>query len=595
MTTAGSGWRTRAALMISGALLLSTFGVVDAGAAGNGPPDHVLDRDRRGNDAIRALGDRLPAVAATNGRTPAEFRADLRADDQLWVGRTGRLLFIDEGLGQGAATEALTDPTEATHPLGATFELHSRAGAPRVIYLDFDGHNAATTAWDNGSNDIDAAPYDADGNPATFSDSERATIQDAWRRIAEDFAVFDIDVTTEDPGAAAIARSSSGDQNFGTRLVVTPTDVRGCGCGGVAYVGVFDSTGGSHDYYQPAWVFTSGVGNGAKNIAEAASHEVGHNLGLSHDGTATTGYYTGHGDWAPIMGVGYYRPITQWSRGEYAGASQSEDDFAVMAANGAPEVADDHGDTRATATTVTGPGVTLDGVISSADDRDAFQFTTGGGTIDLHARPASVSPDLDIELRLVDGNGATVAVVDPSSAASSGNDTSVGLDARVAITVAAGTYTLIIDGVGFGDPSLTGYSDYGSVGRYALHGTIGETGPPPPPPPPPPATPPAAPTNASATAAGSTVTVSWSDQSDDETGFEVVREFLHKNGSWRGQTSVASTGADTTSITDQPGSGTFRYRIRAVNAAGTSADAATNAVTPASDGGSGGGGKGKNR
>jgi hypothetical protein len=22
----------------------------------------------------------------------------------------------------------------------------------------------------------------------------------------------------------------------------------------------------------------------------------------------------GHGDWAPIMGVGYYRPISQWSK-----------------------------------------------------------------------------------------------------------------------------------------------------------------------------------------------------------------------------------------------------------------------------------------
>ena len=46
---------------------------------------------------------------------------------------------------------------------------------------------------------------------------------------------------------------------------------------------------------------------------EAASHEAGHNLGLSHDGTRKTGYYAGHGDWAPIMGVGYYREVSQWS------------------------------------------------------------------------------------------------------------------------------------------------------------------------------------------------------------------------------------------------------------------------------------------
>jgi hypothetical protein len=53
--------------------------------------------------------------------------------------------------------------------------------------------------------------------------------------------------------------------------------------------------------------------------------QVGHNGGLNHDGTSTTGYYTGHGSgvtgWAPIMGVGYYqnlvqvRSLCQWEGG----------------------------------------------------------------------------------------------------------------------------------------------------------------------------------------------------------------------------------------------------------------------------------------
>ena len=77
---------------------------------------------------------------------------------------------------------------------------------------------------------------------------------------------------------------------------------------------MFDQTS-NHAYYQPAFVFQNGVGGGQKNIAEAGAHEAGHNVGLSHDGTATSGYYSGHGSWAPIMGVGYYRAITQWSRG----------------------------------------------------------------------------------------------------------------------------------------------------------------------------------------------------------------------------------------------------------------------------------------
>ncbi len=561
-----------------------------AGAASSGPPAPVLDHNRHGEDAIRALGDRLPQVAAANGWTPAELRSGLRTDPELWVGRTGQLLFVDESLARAdAAASSAVAPVEAQYPLSGTFALHSRPGAPRVVFLDFDGYDATGSGWDHGGNPMVAAAYDADGDPTTFSDTERATIQDIWRRIAEDYAVFDIDVTTEDPGADAIGRSTSSDQHYGTRLVVTPTNTAGCNCGGVAYVGVFDLIGNSHDYYQPAWVYTFGVGTGSKTIAEAASHEIGHNLGLSHDGTSTSGYYTGQGDWAPIMGVGYYQPLTQWSRGEYADANNAQDDFAVMSAHGATLLADDHGDTPADATALTGPDLDVSGMISTAADHDAFSFSTTGGDVTLHATPATVSPDLDIELRVLDANGSTVAVADPPSSRLS-SDREAGLDAELALALAAGTYTAVIDGVGSGDPADTGYSDYASVGRYRLVGTIptdGST-----PPPPPPSTPPAAPSDATATASGATVTVTWTDNSDDETGFEVVREFLHKNGSWRGATVIATTGPNSTSITDDPGSGTFRYSIRAVNDAGASTYTVTDAIAVSGSGGSGGGGGG---
>ncbi|KAF6260322.1 hypothetical protein COO60DRAFT_898787 [Scenedesmus sp. NREL 46B-D3] len=69
-----------------------------------------------------------------------------------------------------------------------------------------------------------------------------------------------------------------------------------------------------------AYTWQQALGN-AKNTWEATSHEVGHNMGLSHDGTASVGYYRGHGDWAPIMGVAYSRNVSQWSRGDYSGAN----------------------------------------------------------------------------------------------------------------------------------------------------------------------------------------------------------------------------------------------------------------------------------
>ena len=110
-----------------------------------------------------------------------------------------------------------------------------------------------------------------------------------------------------------------------------------CGCGGHAYLDVFDSTY-SHDYYQPAWVFPQALSNNSKYIADAASHEAGHNFGLSHDGTRTAPYFGGSGGWGPIMGSPYGQPITQWSNGSYAGANNTEDDLALIAGNGAPLV-----------------------------------------------------------------------------------------------------------------------------------------------------------------------------------------------------------------------------------------------------------------
>lgn len=371
----------------------------------------------------------------------------------LWVSRTGQLLFVDEFVSE--ATVTLPDPAfdSATVPTEAEiFDLHSRRGSNRVLVLDFDGHDYRGTAWHKRGSSY-ANPYTKDADSATFSEAERAVIHSVWQRVAEDYAPFDVDVTTADPGIDAIRRTDANDQQFGTRVVVTPTQTYSCSCGGVAYVGTYDITPGTtHDYYQPAWVFTNGVGTDAKNIAEAASHEAGHNLGLSHDGTASTGYYTGHGDWAPIMGVGYYEAISQWSRGEYLGANNNEDDFVVIGANGAPLRADDHPVAAPTPIPLSDGAGSARGVIESAGDLDAFTVTTTAQT-PVAVSPALVSPNLDIMLTATDGS--TTVTSDP-----------LGLTAS--LSLAAGTWTLTVDGVAFGNPLDTGYSDYGSIGNYTV-------------------------------------------------------------------------------------------------------------------------------
>ena len=550
---------------------VAVAGPAEANSTGGGPPPHVLERDMRGEEAIRTLGNRLPEVAAQNGMSAAEFRAELREDPMLWVGKTGQLLFVDD-LEFGPMTHGVLD--SATVPDGVeVFKLHSRTSTQsspttRVIVLDFDGHDARGTAWGN-TTAQDTAPYDTDDSPSTFSDAERAVIYSVWQRVAEDYAPFNVDVTTEDPGWVGINRSGTGDVAFGTRVVITPSKPYNCSCGGVAYVDVYDAIGSTHDYYQPAWVFTAGVGTGAKNIAEAASHEAGHNLGLSHDGAKGTGYYQGHGDWAPIMGVGYYRPITQWSKGEYSGANQTQDDVAIINSNGAPLATDDWPTTVPLVSPVSG-------VIETRTDADRFSFSlTSGGRVQLAAAPATVSPNLDLKLSVTNGSGTVVANDDPSSEPSSGNDTSVGLGAAVDVTLPAGTYTVSLDGVGWGSATTTGYSDYGSLGRYRLTATItddgsggdgggGGGGTPEPTP-----TVPAAPSGLGATTSGSTVTLTWTDNSDNETKFQFERQ-KYNRGRW-GSSTLIDAPANATTYSQNPGSGTFRYRLRAANSVGNSA------------------------
>lgn len=316
---------------------------------------------------------------------------------------------------------------------------------------------------------ISAEPYSIDSTVDTnFSDAELTEIQKAWQVVAEDYAPFDVNVTTKDLGTAAIDRTSSSDTAYGTRAVITNGGVvyNDCGCGGVAYVNVFNISGSNHMYYQPAWVFSNGTTKNGKYIGEATSHEVGHNFGLNHDGTAGPSYYSGSAPWAPIMGASYSQPVSHWSIGEYPGANNSQNDVSVIA-GGAPLRADDHGNTAAAATAVS-TGTPINGLITTRTDVDAFAFT-GSGDATVTVTGASGLANLDVQLTVLDATGATVAVVNPAVARVSAFVAS-GLDATWSGTLpTAATYTLLVDGIGSGDPATAGkYSDYGSIGNYQI-------------------------------------------------------------------------------------------------------------------------------
>lgn len=372
--------------------------------------------------------------------------------------------------------EAGTDPPptsdEAVFPTSQTFQLHSRPGADRTIFLDFDGTTSIGSRWHTDATAV--APFSLDDDPA-FSAREHTVAQQVWLRVAEDFAPFDVDVTTEDPGRAALARNGANDRVFGTRAQITSdVPVQGdlCSsryCTGVAFVGVFDEPR-DHEELQPAWVFTAYY-NDASTIAGTVSHEVGHTLGLDHDDKAdddVAGYYPGHANWTPIMGSGP-GPVSQWSNGAFEGSRNTQDDLALMvdSDSGTPEgglslVPDEAGGTIASAA----PFVPISGgLITHRDDVDVYALGSCSGTVTVSAAPARVSPNLDVELQLRDVSGAVLGRDDPPSTTGDGV-TAGGMGATVRVEAEGELYARV-DGVGTGDPT-TAYDDYGSLGRYTL-------------------------------------------------------------------------------------------------------------------------------
>ena len=345
--------------------------------------------------------------------------------------------------------------------------LYSRPGAPAVIYLDFDGETVTDPSWNSGNTIV-----------ASASGLGADQINQVWRRVAEDYAPFDVDVTTDPARYAAVAAK------YRMRCIVTQTSAWFGTAGGVAYVSSWRQAGSfSTSSTIPCWVFANQLGTNPRYIAEAVAHEVGHTLGLSHDGlenssgTTTDDYYDGRGSgptsWAPIMGVGYYVNLAQWSRGDYADgalfANNTEDDLALITSgsNHVAYLADDASASLASAPPLAqGDATTIDqpGLVERTGDADTYTFATGAGTVSftLAADALGGLPDLDARLDLLDTAGNLIASADPTGS----------LRPALSASVPAGTYHLTLTAVGEGDPLLTGYSAYGSLGAYRITGTI---------------------------------------------------------------------------------------------------------------------------
>jgi len=334
--------------------------------------------------------------------------------------------------------------------------LNSYPSARATIYLDFDGQTVTGTAF-NWGGPILAQP----------SGLSTEAMTEIFNRVAEDYRPFNLNITTD----STVFFNAPLKQRM--RVIFTVTSSWTAPAGGLSYVGTF-----SHGTETPAFVFNELLGNGVKAVAEAASHEAGHTLGLQHQSVWGTScnliseYNGGQGEgeigWAPIMGVGYYKNLTTWHVGtSRLSCSYIQNDLNVIASatNNFGFREDDHGDNSATATAInlSGQDFVANGLINRSTDLDAFKIVVTTTTnFKLKAIPQNVGSgnegaDVDIRVTLEDAAGQTLNSYNPGELLDAGIDTSL----------TDGTYYLIVDGVG-----NSNHSDYGSLGYYALAGTL---------------------------------------------------------------------------------------------------------------------------
>ncbi len=336
-------------------------------------------------------------------------------------------------------------------------KLNSFPSAQATIFLDFDGAYVQSSVWNNG-NPLNCAA-------STMTDAQ---ITEAFNRVAEDYRPFNINITTDSTYFLAAPLEMR------VRIIITPTSSwLYAGSSGVSYIGSF--TWGDDT---PGFVFSDRLSNSPKYVGECISHEGGHTVGLAHqskyDGVDcdspieqyNTGYGSGETAWSPIMGNSLNRNFSTWNDGPTPyGCTAVQDNLTIITTqNGFGYRTDDYSEALNAGTFALGNNFSVDGLISTLTDKDAFKFTLNANSnFHLTAIPYNVQgnwigANLDIRVELFDASQQLVRNYNPENVLSVTMDTILN----------AGTYYLKLYGTGNANGGA-----YGSLGQYTITGSFG--------------------------------------------------------------------------------------------------------------------------
>ena len=474
MTKRAYGLKFAARSGICAVLALLWTGMGSAQSAPKPYPVMSTPSGSKGAAAITALGSNLSAVASWYGWTEDRLRSELladRPDAALRLDSKGRL-YLQEDLFEGVSIspQVMLQPA---FPADTTFNLESKPDAKRSIALVFRGEDtAAALASSSFGLPAGLPPFSRDSDPALDTD-EHARIQQIWSAVAEYFGPFDVNVTTKQLQPDQMSRNRHDDDSYGVSVVISSGLNRTCAnCDGIAFLNSFGSL---DNETRQIVVNADSFSYNPASIAHAIAHLVGHSLGLSDDLQAVAGTDgatallrrgaegTTVQSVVPIMGQARGVPFKHFDMGEYADAVNTEDDFKVVARNGLPLRADDHGFSRIRSTPLeagfwAGRAYgTVQGAIERTNDWDAFSFNADAGDINAEVKPGGITPNINLGLALYDARGKLVKLLDP--------DDSLGAKFTVPVST-AGTYYLQVRGAA--PAEMPDVRHYGNRGTYTL-------------------------------------------------------------------------------------------------------------------------------